>query len=84
MANTMTEAAGAPFYIADANGAVLRAWCAGPGADGRCPAAIPGRPVPCAGYELILACPETHPQWKRAVPSDQTVCPIPVTTTAAG
>lgn len=76
MTTTVPEGPNPPFYIADADGAVLRAWCAGPGPDGRCPAARPGRPVPCAGYEIVLACPEQTPALRRSVSPDATECPL--------
>lgn len=67
----------APFHI-DTTRTPPQAWCAGPGADGECPAAVPGRPVACAGYVLLLACPFQSPIWRRQIGEGEERCPLAV------
>ena len=80
----MTVQRKALFYVMDAQGAVPTVWCSGPGPDGVCPGAIAGRPVPCAGYDLVLACTEQNPLWRRAVGAYETECPLPIMLAGGG
>lgn len=80
----MTVDRKALFYVWDPEGTTPSLWCSGPGADGVCPAAVEGQPVPCAGYDLVLACPDQNPLWRRTIGAHETECPLPIILAGGG
>jgi hypothetical protein len=74
----MTTAMDPLFLIVDPDWEQKTEVCSGPDSHGRCPHAVAGRPVPCAGRDLILLNSDLSARWTRTVGSSEDECPVPI------
>jgi hypothetical protein len=72
------------FLIVDPDWEAPTEVCSGPDASGRCPKAVQGRAVPCAGRELLLLNSDLSARWTRAVSAAEDECPVPILCSGGG
>jgi len=80
----MTAVADPLFLIIDPDWEVPSETCCGPDASGACPQAVAGKPVPCAGRDLILLASDLSPRWQRSVAAREDECPVPILLAGGG
>jgi hypothetical protein len=80
----MTAAAEPLFLIVDPDWEVPTEVCSGPDSTGACALAVPGRPVPCAGRDLLLLNSDLSARWARTVGAYEDECPVPILVAGGG
>ncbi len=81
----MTAAATEPlFLIVDPEWEVPTTTCNGPDGSGRCPQAVVGQPVPCAGRDLLLLNSDLSARWSRSVMPLEDECPVRILVAGGG